>query len=110
MFVGVVNENKTLSNNVGSDSNGWAYYWQGTKWNGSGGVSYASGFSVGDTIGVAVDADASSIEFFVNGVSDGVAFTNLSGTLFPAVSDGGTGDLVATINFGQQPFKDDPPA
>ena len=110
LFVGVVNENKTLSNNVGSDSNGWAYYWQGTKWNGSGGVSYASGFSVGDTIGVAVDADASSIEFFVNGVSDGVAFTNLSGTLFPAVSDGGTGDLVATINFGQQPFKYDPPA
>lgn len=45
----------------------------------------------GDVIGVQLDFDAGTIEFYKNGVSQGVAFTNLSGTVYAAVSLTATG-------------------
>jgi hypothetical protein len=65
---------------------------------------------VNDIIGIAMDADAGSIEFFKNGVSMGVAFTGMTnaggGWLFGADSDP-SGTL--TFNFGQRPFAYTPP-
>lgn len=45
----------------------------------------------GDVISVLLDFGTGSIEFLRNGVSQGVAFTNLSGTVYAAVSLTATG-------------------
>lgn len=47
---------------------------------------YGSLYGENDTIGVLLDYDTGSIEFFKNNVSQGVAFTSLSGPVLPAVS------------------------
>lgn len=55
-----------------------------------------------DVIGIALDMDAGQITFFLNGVSLGVAFTGLTGTLYASV------DLQnqesTTANFGASAF------
>jgi len=48
-----------------------------------------SAYGLGDVIGVRIDLRAQSIEFFKNGVSQGVAFTNVDpalGPFYPAIS------------------------
>jgi len=78
--------------------------------NGSGSsVSYGDSWTVGDVIGVALDLDAGEIEFYKNGVSQGVANTGLSGTYHFACASYQNGTKIE-CNFGQQPFKYDPPA
>ena len=75
------------------------------------GVAYGPSSTVNDIIGIAMDADAGSIEFFKNGVSLGVAFTGMTnaggGWLFGADSDP-NGSF--TFNFGQSAFAYTPPA
>jgi len=48
----------------------------------------------GDVIMVQLDFDKHTIEFFINGVYMGVAFNNLQGTVYPAVSITATGATV----------------
>lgn len=55
-------------------------------------VEYGDKFGKsGDVIAVQLDFNQCTIEFFKNGVSQGVAFTNLTGTVFAAVSLTATG-------------------
>jgi hypothetical protein len=90
------------SSYVGSDSLSWGYV-GGSKYTGGSAVSYGTAFGVNDVVGVAFDADAGSITFYNNGVSQGVAFSGLAaGTYFPMVSL--LNDYTAAINFGQRPF------
>ena len=67
--------------------------------------AYGPTYTVGDLIGVIYDADTGTLEFTVNGVNQGVAFSGLTGEMFAGISDssGGVGSA-ASINFGQQPF------
>jgi hypothetical protein len=51
---------------------------------------------------VAFNLDAGTLEFFKNNVSQGVAFTGLSGTFSPAIGDAVASS--ASFNFGQRPF------
>jgi len=68
--------------------------------------STASTYGVNDIIGVALDADIGSVQFFKNGVSQGTATngpTNVN--LFPSNriwSSGASG--AASVNFGQRAF------
>ena len=90
-----------------------AYYANGNKYINGTGTSYGASFTVGDVIGVALNLDDDEITFYKNGVSQGVISYTFSGNyIFPALSDGtGSSTLsVYTANFGQQPFKYDPPA
>ena len=67
---------------------------------------YGVVFNVGDTIGIALDMDGGSLTFYVNGVSQGVAYgVGITGTMYPAVSiiSGGTPGQV-TANFGASAF------
>lgn len=65
----------------------------------SGLIAYGSGLSNGSIVGVAFDADAGTLAFYKNGISQGVAFSGLtSGPYFPTF--GNTG-LSASLNFGQ---------
>jgi hypothetical protein len=76
----------------------------GNKYSGATGSSYGATYDIGDTVGVALDLDSGSITFYKNGVSQGVAFTGLSGAYYPAISDTGGGNVTLTANFGQRPF------
>ena len=70
--------------------------------------SYGSSYTVGDTIGVAMNLDTGELEYYKNGVSQGVAFTDLEGNLTACHAD--TGSAAGfNYNFGQKPFKFAPP-
>jgi hypothetical protein len=80
--------------------------------NGSG-SSYGSAWTSASTqvIGVALDMNAGTLTFYLNGTSQGTASTGLTGLYFPFVFNraGGSSSLLAT-NFGQQPFVYTPPS
>ena len=82
----------------------------GVKYLATGGVSYGAAWTTGDVIGVAFDADNGILEFYKNGVSQGVAATGLTdGPYLPSMVHNGT-SRSASINFGQRPWKYTPKA
>jgi len=85
--------------------------YQGRKWSPSGkSQAYTTAPSALDAIGVAFDATNGTLEFFYNGVSQGIAFTGIpAGTylpIFTARENGaqwwGAGEYF--VSFGQRPF------
>jgi hypothetical protein len=102
-MVGVSLNSCTLNDYFGVSSAGWGYSaHDGYKYN-AGGLAYGSSWVVNDVIGIAFDADAGTITFYKNNVSQGTAYTGLtSGPYFPTVALNGT--VTAYINFGQRPF------
>jgi hypothetical protein len=101
--VGLISAN--LNSYAGVNASSWGYYADGNKYFQNISSSYGSAYGNGDVIGVALDVDSGALTFYKNGVSQGQAFTGLSGTLFPMLGDGGTIAAVAlTANFGQRPF------
>jgi hypothetical protein len=115
IWVGVSNSASAASLGTFSaalPSNGYTYKKDGNKCNNStSGTSYGATYTTSDVIGVALDLDAATIEFFKNGTSQGVAFTSITSTggFTPGVSvDPGT--TTVAINFGQRPFAYTPPS
>jgi len=95
-------ESDCITNNAnpGYDTTNEFTYWQnGSKTNN---VAYGDSFAANDVIGVAFDADAESLVFYKNGVSQGVNATGLSGTYFPFIP--GYYDYTCVVNFGQRAF------
>ena len=69
----------------GSTSNSWGYYEDtGEKY--TNGVNAAYGASYRDSDVVGIGFDGSNIEFFKNKVSQGIAFTGVTGTLKPSAA------------------------
>jgi len=104
MFSGIAKGNMDTSSFIGYlDANGWGYYnSNGYKWNGGSGTAYGASVAAGDIVGIAFDADAGTLVFYKNGVSQGTAFSGLtSGPYFPAAS---SETQTVSINFGQRPF------
>jgi hypothetical protein len=83
---------------------GYFYYSTGEKYNNNAVSAYGAAIAQNDYIGVAFDADARTLVFYKNGVSQGTAYTVTSGfTYLPAVIVfSTTGSIEA--NFGQRPF------
>jgi len=113
IFIGVATFSSNISSFVGFDSNGWSYHENSTefgtpyKWNSGVSTSYGTVFTVGDVIGVALDMDAGTLEFYKNGVSQGVAFTGITGTIFAALAMAGLSPInptKVTANFGASAF------
>jgi len=102
-----------ISNNsgfVGFGATQYGYNNNGNKYNNASSTAYGATFTTGDVIGVAYDAGAGSLTFYKNGTSQGVAFTGLTGTMFPLASVRSTGGQnISNLNFGQQPFVYTPP-
>jgi hypothetical protein len=71
-------------------------------------TAYGSSFTTGDIIGVALDMDGGTLTYYKNNVSQGTAFTGITGTYSPVITDPSTGGTVA-VNFGQQGFAYTPP-
>jgi len=115
---GIVSSTTTYTNNAigysGNMSNAYAYYNDGSKaGNGTGTAGYGATFTTSDIIGIAFDADAGTITFYKNNVSQGQAFSGISSSLswLPIIQIyGSTGAAnTAAINFGQRPFSYTPP-
>ncbi len=92
-----------VGGNIGGyRSNGSIYNLAGTAQ--TSGATYASG----DVIGIAVDVDNGTVQFYKNGTAQGAtpSFTFTAGTVIvPAVAtDNSAGTKTFAINFGQQPF------
>lgn len=89
----------------GFDANGWGYSaLDGKKYTNNVGTSYGATYATGDVIGVALDMDAGTLTFYKNGVSQGIAYSGLSGTMFAATGLG-TGIVASdTANFGASAF------
>lgn len=96
---------------VGSSADSWGYYFNGLKYSNGSSASYGSPYTTSDTIGAAFDADAGTLTFYKNGISQGVAYSSLNaGPYFFAASgrSSGAANDVA-LNFGQRPWAYDAP-
>jgi hypothetical protein len=82
---------------------GYAYYASGQKQNGTNVASYGASWTDGDIIGVALDMDAGTLVFYKNGVSQGTAYTGLSG-MFAFAITAYYSSATKIANFGQRPF------
>lgn len=83
---------------------GWGYLSSSGTYHNGAFTAYGASYTTGDVIGIGLDLDAGSITFYKNGVSQGVAYTGVSGTLFPMSSMGAGRGSGATINFGASSF------
>ena len=85
---------------VGSQLNSWSYICGtgGTCHNSGQSVAYGEKYGDGDIIGISLDFEKAQIEFFKNGVSQGVAFHNLLVPVHPAVSITGANTCVRLLD------------
>ncbi len=88
---------------AGGGEGGYFWYYNGDKYT-SGNIasSYSTTYTTGDVIGVALDCDAGTLNYYKNGVDQGVAFTGLQGRTFrPFFQDGSGSGFGFTANFGE---------
>jgi len=92
---------------ITSTTGALSYFSDGNKYTGSTPSAYGATWTGADIIGVALDMDAGTLTFYKNNISQGTAFSSLSGTYFPwfRTSTSATG----SVNFGQRPFAYTPP-
>jgi len=110
MAVGIAKSTANLSSYLGSDANGYSYVGSnGNKLNNATSTAYGSTYGNSVVIGVAMDLDNGTLTFYRNGVSQGTAFSGLSGTFYAAEGTTNNGDA-STANFGATAFSFSPPA
>ena len=102
--VGIIRDTGALTSYIGANADGWSYFIDGLKYNNGTGTSYGASYTTNDVIGVALNMDAGTLVFYKNGVSQGTAFSGLSGTMSPGFSSSSTSAVSFTVNFGQRPF------
>lgn len=81
-MIGIATSSASLAGgaHVGIDAHGYAYYSNAKKYNNNVAVNYGVTWTTGDKIGVLLKAG--EVTFYKNGVSQGMAYTGLSGTFF----------------------------
>lgn len=101
--IGISTQLAPINTYLAFNAYGWAYLNNtGEKSTNNGTTGYGATWTIGDTIGIAFDADAGTLTFYKNGTSQGVAYSSLtSGPYFFAVSGY---DCSMVTNFGQRPF------
>jgi hypothetical protein len=107
-YVGVENSTYGLSNQAWSTSV-FAMQNNSQKYLAGAVTSYGSGFAAGDTVGIAVDVTADTLEFFVNGTSYGqITSAGMAQGNMRPMFQGNTATW--EVNFGQRPFAYTPPS
>ena len=108
--IGVALDTANVTTQNFTSGAGWLYYTQnGNKYN-TGAAAYGSSSTTNDVIGVALDMDAGTLTFYKNNVSQGQAFSGLSGnSLVALIGYDQSGTSSFAINFGQRPFAYTPP-
>jgi len=108
VIIGLGTAAANINNYVGADGNGYGYdSTGGRKQHGGSAASYGTAFTTGAQIGVLADLDNGTLGFTLGGISQGTAFTGLSGTFFPMLSGGG--NAVLTARFDANTFAFAPP-
>jgi hypothetical protein len=114
--MGIVDTSKKLIAGTAADAHfGFTYGQNGNKTDGrtyggsvfstNGVTAYGASYAASDVIGVALNLDVGEVTFYKNGVSQGVAFTGISGQFAPAVGDAQNATSYTwTLNAGQRPF------
>ena len=98
---------------VGQTATTYGYFSNAFKINNASSVAYGATYANGDIIGIAFDADAGTLTFYKNGVTQGTAYTSIpSGLYYFACSaywNSPDGTSTWNANFGQRPFSYTPP-
>jgi hypothetical protein len=98
IFVGIMTENGSTDNYVGSDREGWGYLANKAIWHNKGKMcTYGELFREGDHIGVTLDMDCGTVAFSRNGKDLGVAVEGVAGEIYPAFSLYNIDDQVSLI-------------
>ena len=110
-LIGISDANIAATSGFYQGSGGYGYYGSnGNKYNNNTNSGYGATFTAGDVMGIAFDADAGTLTFYKNNVSQGTAYTGIpAGTYFFAEGNQ-TSTLGGSFNFGQQPFTYTPPS
>jgi hypothetical protein len=105
MVVGISNDIQES----GTTFNGIRGYFSndGRAYTGTSNVAYGATWTTNDILGMALDLNAGTLVFYKNNVSQGTAFTGLTGEWFPLIRTDAT--VTSFINFGQRPFAYTPP-
>ena len=83
IFVGIMTENGSIDNYVGSDREGWGYLANKAIWHNKGKMcTYGELFREGDHIGVTLDMDCGTVAFSRNGKDLGVAVEGIAGEIY----------------------------
>ena len=109
--VGIATTESVNTGFLGNNSGEWAYGDSGKKYVEGSASNYGASFaSVGEVISVVFDADAGTLTFWNDGVSQGQAASGLTnGPYLPAMY-ARVGNTGGSWNFGQRPFKYTPPS
>jgi len=105
-WIGVAKTGHGNTQYVGQSAVSYGYCDTAQKSNNASASAYGTNFSAGGVvIGVAIDADAGTLTFYNNGVSQGTAYSSLSGEFFFAISNDRSGGFgyPFNVNFGQRP-------
>jgi len=95
---------------LGQNANEYAYQRDGRKASGNVQTAYGAAWAANDIIGIAFDADARTITFYKNNVSQGVAYSSIpAGNYYFACGNNPGTTLTGNMNFGQRPFSYTPP-
>jgi len=87
LIIGVINDSHQLNTHLGAYNTGWGYIASGYKNHASSsGLAYGEKYGAGDTITLILNLSKGTIEFKKNKKSQGVAFTNIKGPVYLAIS------------------------
>jgi len=87
VVIGVVPASFNYRHTYLTSNGGWGYLADGRKaYNSGNGEAYGRKYVQGDHVGVLVDLYRNVVVFYLNGVSQGVAFDAVCGPVYPAVS------------------------
>ena len=94
-----------------TSSSNSAYYVSGSKILNGALTAYGSSWTSGDIIGVALDCNANTIQFYKNNTAQGsfTLYTSTGTEIQPFVCDENNSGSVFALNFGQRPFSYTPP-
>lgn len=109
--LGIANASASLADGsyIGSDSGGYSYLQTGSTLHSASSAGYGATFTGGDIISMLFDADAGTLVFWKNGVTQGTAFTGITGSWSPAIALQVPVTTI-TANFGASAFTYAPPA
>lgn len=104
--IGVLTIDTGIEATVGKEGSVY-YYVNGDKYIGTARSTYGVAIKTGDVISVLLDCDNGTIEFWHNGISQGVAASNLNKEFYYASATSGQSNAGCqlTANFGNQSFK-----
>ncbi|RPK28778.1 SPRY domain-containing protein [Paenibacillus xylanexedens] len=105
LFIGIADKSFVITTNSQADAKTRSIYTvNGNKYPEA--TAYGSSWAINDVIGIALDLDNGTLEFFKNGASMGVSHTNVK-TLIevaPWFRNAGSHTIVFSVNFGGTPF------